>query len=416
MRSCAAVTAALLYCVGGVSSAQVSPTVGHVGPSRAAYDAMPAPKGKSKSRLPTVPASVIQRAASSPATALPGAPGIAPTSSDGERVYRHSAASGIEPNAYGTIRIPYTTKRVAVRVVGPGGTAAQMPVTSAPFRITGDIEVTFNGEAFDCTGALIRKGILLTAAHCIHEYGQGNAGYADAIRWIPGEYSAAAGGPYGVWTGRFWVVPGPYRLGTDTCAVDGNGVVCNNDVALVVLNRRTINGVLTWPGRILGYYAYAVNGYSSVVSPLLGNKRVVQTAQLGYPSAFDNSVQMQRTDSIGIHTTQSGANTTNGKTLRTLVIGSAQTGGSSGGPWLANFGVTPVIDPNEANHGAQPNQVVIGVTSFGTDGGPNDAGSSYFGQNAEFPNANYGPWGAGNIGFLLNFVCSQAAYSAACAP
>jgi hypothetical protein len=124
---------------------------------------------------------------------------------------------------------------------------------------------------------------------------------------------------------------------------------------------------------------------------------------------------MQRTDSIGIYTTKTGAGTTNGKILKTLVIGSAQTGGSSGGPWLVNLGSLPVIDPGAANHGTQPNQAVVGVTSFGTDGGPNDAGSSYFGQNNEYPLAAYGPWGAGNVGYLVNFVCSQPAYAAACA-
>ena len=45
---------------------------------------------------------------------------------------------------------------------------------------------------------------------------------------------------------------------------------------------------------------------------------------------------------------------------------------------------------------------IVGVTSFGSDGGPNDAGSSWFGQNTEYPAAAYGNFGPGNVGFLLN--------------
>ena len=159
--------------------------------------------------------------------------------------------------------------------------------------------------------------MLITAAHCIETYGQGAAGLADAIQLIPAEFSTAAGGPYGVWTGRFWAVTPPYANGTDTCDVDADGVACDNDIALVVLNQRNINGVLTWPGKVVGYYAVAVNGYSFVTSPLLGNKRVGDITQLGYPSAFDDGVQMQRTNSIGIYQSATGAATTNGKVLRT---------------------------------------------------------------------------------------------------
>jgi len=81
-----------------------------------------------------------------------------------------------------------------------------------------------------------------------------------------------------------------------------------------------------------------------------------------------------------------------------------------------NFGITPKIDPAQANHGAQPSMAIVGVTSFGTDGGPNDGGSSWFGQNTEYPAADYNGFGPGNIGYLLNLVCSKPAYAPACAP
>jgi hypothetical protein len=251
--------------ISNVSMAQDSATIGHIGPSQAEYRAMITPPGSQlKSRLRTVAPGVVEKLAAGPTIAPTGAPGISPTSSDGVTLFHHRAGNVAVPTAYGTIKIPYTTRRVAVHVRGGSTIAAHDPVTSYPFRATGKMVVNFGANAFDCTGALIRKGLLLTAAHCLHNYGTGAAGYATAIQWIPAEFSAAASGPYGIWTGRYWVAPSFYVLGTDTCDVNGRGVVCDNDIALVVLNQKNINGTLRWPGEFVGYYAYAVNGYSQL--------------------------------------------------------------------------------------------------------------------------------------------------------
>lgn len=412
----ASALAALQFFVAEAAMAQSADSYSRVGPSQAVYDALRAkPATARKSRLPLAPASVFQRSLSGPQVSPLGSPAIAPTSSDGGNILHDQPAEGISPSAFGTIKIPFTTKRVAVQTLGPSAVAAQVPVTSFPYRATGKMVVTIGADDFDCTAALIRRGLLITAAHCIETFGKGAAGLADAIQFIPAEFSTAAGGPYGVWTGRYWAVTPPYANGTDTCDIDADGVACDNDIAVVVLNQRTIGGVLKWPGQVVGTYAVAVNGYSFVVSPLLGNKRVAQIEQLGYPSAFDASVQMQRTDSVGVYQTATGAGTTNGKVLRTVAIGSEQTGGSSGGPWFVNFGVSPVIDP-DVTLGKQRNMAIVGVTSFGSDGGVNDAGSSWFGQNSEYPLANYGNFGPGNVGYLLNLVCSKPAYAPACQP
>jgi hypothetical protein len=54
---------------------------------------------------------------------------------------------------------------------------------------------------------------------------------------------------------------------------------------------------------------------------------------------------------------------------------------------------------------------VIGVTSWGSadPNTPKDNYSSQFRQNSRYPNASYGVYGAGNIGSLLNTLCSAPA-------
>jgi len=58
--------------------------------------------------------------------------------------------------------------------------------------------------------------------------------------------------------------------------------------------------------------------------------------------------------------------------------------------------------------GAASTMAVVGVTSWGTSDPnlPKDNYSSQFRQNPAYPLANYGGRGAGNIGYLMNALCS----------
>ena len=143
-----------------------------------------------------------------------------------------------------------------------------------------------------------------------------------------------------------------------------------------------------------------------VASPAFGNATAGAVTQLGYPVAIDSGYQMERTDSFGKFIQTSGAN---GKVLKNTQLGSAMTGGSSGGPWIANFGTRPIITGSASLGSLSVSNTIIGVTSWGyTTVGVNVQGASYFGQNAEYPNANYGGRGAGNIGSLVNDTCTAA--------
>ncbi|MCR5858354.1 hypothetical protein [Mesorhizobium sp. J428] len=180
-------------------------------------------------------------------------------------------------------------------------------------------------------------------------------------------------------------------------------MVCNNDIATVRLAPR--NGA--YAGTTLGgWYGYGWNGYSFLATPIFGNATVAAITQIGYPSAIDNGYLMLRGDTFGKYIATTGAN---GKQLMNIQIGSAMTGGSSGGPWLVNFGTSPVVTGSASLGNSAVRNTVVGVTSWGyTEVGVNVQGASWFGQNAEFPLAAYGSYGAGNIGKIMYDTCTQS--------
>ncbi|MDN2566006.1 hypothetical protein N1F89_07220 [Aquibium sp. A9E412] len=360
-----------------------------------------APTGPGLSRLPlTTPDVMPYDAATVPAEAPSGA------SSSGD--------PEVGTEAYGTSTEgwPYSHQRVAVTgpYPGPGTYAFQVPVTSRPYRWAGKLWMRFDNSWFVCSAALIKKGVLVTAAHCVHQYGQGAGGFADEVRWYPANLNAA-GGPWGYYQGVNWIIPTVYRDGTDTCQSGANGVVCNNDIATVTLAAR--NGL--YPGQGLGgWYWYGWNGYSyKVNSSGFGNHTIAEINQLGYPVAWDSGRQMQRNNSFGKYVTSTS--TTNGQLLKNTQLGSPLSGGSSGGPWIVNFSTRPLLtNTSDASYGAMPTRnVIVGTTSWGyTNKDINVQGASWFGQNNEFPNASYGSYGAGNIGALVQYTCTT--YAAYC--
>jgi hypothetical protein len=93
---------------------------------------------------------------------------------------------------------------------------------------------------------------------------------------------------------------------------------------------------------------------------------------------------MERNDSYGYTSGMNASNT---------IIGSLMCGGSSGGPWLVNFGIRPVLSATAAGTAGDPN-VVVGVTSWGyNDGLPKEMGAA--------------PFTSANIVELMNTVCAE---------
>jgi hypothetical protein len=70
---------------------------------------------------------------------------------------------GVIPPEFGTANRPYTTARVNAH--------DHLTVESSPFRAAGKLFFLKGAESKTCSAALIKRGLLVTAAHCAANYG-----------------------------------------------------------------------------------------------------------------------------------------------------------------------------------------------------------------------------------------------------
>jgi V8-like Glu-specific endopeptidase len=270
------------------------------------------------------------------------APTIAPSASQGVQLTPpqaiESEPSAISPRNFGTLNHPFTTARVATKV------RAVNPAIVFPYLPAGKLFFEIDGSAFVCSAAVIKPRVVVTAAHCVSEFGA-NKFYSN-FRFAPGYTNGRA--PVGVWSYKRVFVKKSYLNGTDPCFSGAVGIVCASDVAVFVMNDRGGKKI----GSVTGTFGFGFNNYGYVD---FLRKRVNQLTQLGYPVDLDRGLLMQRTDSLSY---------IDGELARNQIIGSLMTGGSSGGPWLVNFGMAPSapgLDPGQAPR----SNVVVGVTSWG---------------------------------------------------
>ena len=303
-----------------------------------------------------------------------------------------SESNNIEPQDFGSFGVPYTAARVSHRNTGSVAATSEGYLSATyPYRTVGRLTFQLGSGTASCSASLIRRSVIVTAAHCIQNFGSGENIFS-TWTFTPAFYDGSA--PYGSWSWVVLVRPSSWVNGTDT----GSGAARNNDLAVIALGKNSSNQFI---GDITGWLTYGWNNYSFVSSTLTGNLAVAALSSLGYPGLLDDGLIMQRTDGPSYLTTVSGA--------EQIYQGSTFTGGASGGPWIANFKYQDPVFSNGAGPGtAGVNNVIVGVTSWGSadPNAPKDNYSSQFGQNSEYPDASYGVYGAGNIGSLLNTLCS----------
>ncbi len=273
------------------------------------------------------------------------------------------------PQEFGLTEHPFTTSRVDL--------SGNKPSHWYPYAPTGRLYFKIGGDSYVCSASLIKRGVIVTAAHCVVEFG--GSFYSD---WL---FVPALSGTRGFskWQGIGATARPAYINGTDSCAVPG--VVCENDVALIILKGRRSNTV--YPGDKTGWYGYGYDSYG------FNSYDETQISQLGYPVSHDSGNYMQRTDSYGFVDSSSSNNT---------VWGTRQTGGSSGGPELVNLGILASLSGTSVGSAADMN-TVVGVTSWGyTD-------NSYKQQGAS-------PFTSSNIVPMVNSICTGDALTTYCKP
>lgn len=262
--------------------------------------------------------------------------------------------------AFGAAGLPFTTSRVDM-----GG--LQLSKVDY-FRRAGRLFFKVGADTGVCSAALLKPGVVVTAAHCVAEFGS-NAGYSN-FQYVPAYFQGQA--PYGVWSAANVYVMNSYLDGTANCAQPG--VVCTNDIAVIKLAPQSGKYV----GHYTGWFGYAWNSYGFIEGK-------TQVTQLGYPSSHDGGELMQRTDAGGEIMPEASNNT---------VIGSRQTAGSSGGPWLVNFGEVAKLQGTNVGSAGKAN-IIIGTTSWG----PNDSSEKYMGAS---------PFTSENIVLLMKEACPTA--------
>lgn len=324
-------------------------------------------------------------------------PGFKSGAIDGTRS-AESKSQSTTSRAYGSFGIPFTSTRVALvnRKTRVKSNSPAFLSASYPYSAIGRLTFNRGADSYVCSASLIRRSVIVTAAHCLMDVGS-NGGWFTNWQFTPGYFRASPASkpvqPFGVWLWAQADVPPTWSSGSDSGSEDAR----NNDVAVIILD---VDRRGKFIGDTTGWLGYGFNNYSFVSSPKTGNLAVAQVSTLGYPCELDNCSIMQRTDGPTYQTTVDSA--------LQYWQGSNMTGGSSGGPWIVNFKSQEPVYYDGASPGDEATPRVIGVTSWGSadPNFPKDNYSSRFGQNAEYPNADYGGYGPGNIGYLLEKACT----------
>lgn len=130
-----------------------------------------------------------------------------------------------------------------------------------------------------CTATLIGRGLLVTAAHCIVDYGEDPDGtklklgtlFPFMTWFVPAASSTtntsslaatSATGPYGSWEVDGYVIPGCFARWT--CEGTASNGIGPNDIALLRVKKKTgTSAALPWNAGI-SYLGYAWNNYGFV--------------------------------------------------------------------------------------------------------------------------------------------------------
>ncbi|MEP7008974.1 MAG: hypothetical protein ABJC13_01480 [Acidobacteriota bacterium] len=228
-------------------------------------------------------------------------------------------AYDLEGDNFGTLNAQFSSTRVF----------PDSATVAYPYLTVGKLFFTIPGQGnFICSGSTLRRRVILTAGHCVHN-GNGNvSGYYTNFMFVPAYRNGVA--PAGVWDWQY--------VNTTATWFNGNSVFPNSADYAMIEPRDIGSNII---GNITGFL-----GYQTL--KLFPNHAHL----LGYPANHDSGERMHEVTSESLRKTNPNA----------VEYGSDMRGGSSGGPWVQNFGVVASGQTGGSNTGSNR---VIGITSYG---------------------------------------------------
>ena len=218
----------------------------------------------------------------------------------------------------GRIRRPRTASVGVTRA--PRATASGLAWQGWPSPLTpsvGKIEfVKADGRQSSCSGTVVTRTLVLTAAHCLYDARAG--GYDRAVYFAPGMYLNQDLGsystPYGVWTAVNYWVPGPWAQGD---AAFDYGLIefapsAGGAIGDIVGTNSITAGIRWGMGARVYAMGYPASGFWSTVQGLYGRSQYACDTTWDYQQA-----------TIG-----SGYE---------LWLSCSMNGGASGGPWFVQL-------------------------------------------------------------------------------
>jgi V8-like Glu-specific endopeptidase len=229
----------------------------------------------------------------------------------------------VEPEAEGTLPAPYTSNRLLTSTTHK----------RYPYKAVGKLFFTgSDGWDYVCSAAVISYRLIATAGHCVHDGNGLASGWSSNIVFVPAYRNGSA--PYQSWTWAEAATTGEWFA--------GSGAVPNAaDYAIIRVNDAQFGSRLKKLGVVTG-----ILGWRTLA---LARNHV---HMLGYPCNLDDCEQM--------HEVTSGS--FRGVAPNSVEFGSDMRGGSSGGPWIQNFGAAS--DGQTGGFNTVRNELV-GITSYG---------------------------------------------------
>jgi V8-like Glu-specific endopeptidase len=252
---------------------------------------------------------------------------------------KETMGEDVAPQAAGSLGARFTNERVVPMSVLRG---------TYPWRAIGKLFFTgAGGGSFICSASVLNRRVVVTAGHCVYDGALKK--FHSNFLFVPGYDNGLS--PFGSFTWRFAATTGSWAAG-------GGRVPNAADFGLLVVNDKVIGTSLRRIGELTGWL-----GWKTLA--LRGNN----VSFFGYPANLDSAAVLQRTTA---------------QVFRTVApndgeIGSDQLGGSSGGPYVQDFGVASAGQPARELNG----NIVVGIQSYSyTAPGVRVSGSSI--PNSEF--------------------------------